>query len=194
MKLSTIDISLRDLELNDLPQIEHWLHPDHIWHNFNAPYYPKTPVEKIPDRIAIFEKHINANQWGTPRMRLAIANGDDKIIGTVTRYWISEASDWAAIGIAIWNPDEWGKGYGYQALGLWCDYLFDVEPKFIRLDARTWSGNAGMMRLAEKLGFTKEAVFRKARMVNDTYYDGIGYGILREEWQDIYPNGFGHDK
>lgn len=33
------------------------------------------------------------------------------------------------------------------------------------LDLRTWSGNHGMMRLAEKLGFLQEACFRKARIV-----------------------------
>jgi putative hydrolase of HD superfamily len=39
-----------------------------------------------------------------------------------------------------------------------------------------------MMRLAEKLGFIKEAVYRKARIVNNEYYDSISYGILKEEW------------
>ena len=87
-------------------------------------------------------------------------------------------------------PSFGNKGYGYEALGLWCQYLFDSEPKFIRLDARTWSGNHGMMKLAEKLGFQQEAVFRKARIVGGEYYDGLGYGILREEWQTRYPKGF----
>jgi putative hydrolase of HD superfamily len=46
----------------------------------------------------------------------------------------------------------------------------------------TWSGNTRMMHLAEKLGFVKEAVYRKARIVNGIYYDSVSYGILREEW------------
>jgi putative hydrolase of HD superfamily len=47
-----------------------------------------------------------------------------------------------------------------------------------------------MMRLAGKLGFLEEARHRKARIVNGRYYDSMGYGILREEWETRYPDGF----
>ena len=63
-------------------------------------------------------------------------------------------------------------------------------PAIARLDLRTWSGNRGMMRLAEKLGYVEEARFRKARIVKGQFYDGMGYGVLREEWEQRYPNGF----
>ncbi len=46
------------------------------------------------------------------------------------------------------------------------------------------------MRLGEKLGYTLEARFRKARIVEGAYYDGLGYGIVREEWRRRYPGGF----
>ena len=39
-----------------------------------------------------------------------------------------------------------------------------------------------MMKVAEKLGMTKEAVIRKVRYYNGTYYDSIKYGVLRDEW------------
>lgn len=88
------------------------------------------------------------------------------------------------------NPAAWGHGIGYEALGLWCDYLFKVMPTLARLDLRTWSGNPGMMRLAQKLGYKEEACFRKARIVRGRYYDRPGYGMLREEWDARYPGGF----
>jgi RimJ/RimL family protein N-acetyltransferase len=183
-------LNLRDLHFKDLAPAQYWMNPSHEWHKFNGPYYPPTPVDEIPDMMSTWAKHIARNAYPTPRLRLAIIDKSDSIIGTVTRYWISEETNWTAIGIAIWNDEHWGKGYGYEALGLWCDYLFAHEPKFVRLDIRTWSGNHGMIRLAEKLGFQQEAVFRKARIVNDVYYDGLGYGVLREEWQAKYPQGF----
>ena len=92
--------------------------------------------------------------------------------------------------MVIYNPNQWGKGRGYEALGLWSDYLFQVVPDIVRLDLRTWSGNAGMMRLAEKLGYHLEARFRDARVVNGEHFDGLGYGILRAEWASGYPVGF----
>jgi len=42
----------------------------------------------------------------------------------------------------------------------------------------------GMIKLARKLGFQQEACFRKARIVDGKYYDGLGFGILREEWKN----------
>lgn len=191
MQIMGKNINLRDFQFKDLELVQYWMHPSRKWHKLNGPYYPPTPAEEIPDYISKWAKHIAADNYPEPRIRLAIVNQDDEIMGDVTRYWISQETDWTAIGISIWNPEQWGKGYGYEALGLWCEYLFANEPKFVRLDARTWSGNGGMMKLAEKLGFTKEAIFRKARIVDGEYYDGLGYGILREEWQARYPNGFG---
>jgi putative hydrolase of HD superfamily len=47
-----------------------------------------------------------------------------------------------------------------------------------------------MMRLAEKLGFLQEACYRQARIVEGKYYDSVGYGILRTEWNLTYPGGF----
>lgn len=182
---------LRDLRYADLEPLAHWLHPEQAWHRLDGPYYPKMPAERIPAMIGKRAEAIATNEYPPLRERLMIARRDsDALLGMVTRYWISEETNWVAIGIAIYDPEMWGKGYGYEALGLWCAYLFANEPRFVRLDLRTWSGNLGMMRVAEKLGFQQEAVFRKARIVDGEYYDGLGYGILREEWTARYPGGF----
>ena len=65
---------------------------------------------------------------------------------------------------------------------MWIDYLFEECKAIVRLDLRTWSGNQRMISLAKKLGFKEEARFRKARIINGSYFDSIGMGILREEW------------
>ncbi len=114
----------------------------------------------------------------------------DKIIGSVSRYWISQETNWSAVGIVIFDSASWGKGIGYEALGLWSDYLFTQFPDWVRLDLRTWSGNQGMIRLALKLGYSEEARFRKARLVDGAYFDGLGFGILRDEWQAQFSGGF----
>jgi putative hydrolase of HD superfamily len=112
------------------------------------------------------------------------------MLGMVTRYWESRETLWMSVGLAIYDPRHWGRGLGYEALGLWTDYLFREMPEIVRLDLRTWSGNVGMVRLAEKLGYVREACFRKARIVDGKYYDSLGYGVLREEWSGRYPDGF----
>jgi putative hydrolase of HD superfamily len=189
LQISGKRLLLRDIEEQDSEQLIHWLHPDHEWHKTDAPYYRKPPAHIIPN---IIEKWVTAERPEIPE-RLVIVQKDvseNALLGTVNKYWISEETNWLAIGIAIYDSAQWGKGFGYEALGLWCEYLFQSYPGFVRLDLRTWTGNIGMMKLAEKLGFQREATFRKARIVDDKYYDGLGYGILREEWQNRFAEGF----
>ena len=90
----------------------------------------------------------------------------------------------------MFDPGCWGRGIGREALGLWGQYVLDAMPELPRLDLRTWSGNVRMMRLAERLGFTLEARFRDARPLRGERFDGLGYGILRAEWRERFPDGF----
>jgi hypothetical protein len=128
----------------------------------------------------------------TPRQNLIVAEANsNRLIGQVSRYWISEETDWLAAGIVIYNPTLWSKGYGTEAPGLWTSYLFTAFPRIVRLDLQTWSGNDGMMRVANKLGYQFEWRFRKARIVAGEYYDALGYGVLREEWEQRRLQGLG---
>jgi RimJ/RimL family protein N-acetyltransferase len=184
-------IMLRDFVMDDLDAIHYWLQPGHRWQELDGPYYPNPTAAEIEATLNRIRKSIQHNGWPSPRQRQAIADKTTgKIIGQVSRYWISEETHWPAIGIGIFDPAHWRQGKGYEALGLWSEYLFRNEPKFVRLDLRTWSGNTGMMKLALKVGYKEEARFRMARIVNGEYYDGLGYGILRSEWETLYPDGF----
>ena len=125
---------------------------------------------------------------GMSSARLHRESGE--LIGRVSRYWQSEETDWLSLGVVIYDSAHWGRGLGTEALGLWTEHVFEAMPQLVRLDLRTWSGNPGMMRVAEKLGYREEARFRKARVVDGEHYDGMGYGVLREEWSELYPRGF----
>lgn len=184
-------ILLRDWRVADLDAHAHWLQPGHRWKDLDAPYYPGPALGEIPAIIA--RQRINIEQGDLPRPRTSLVIADRQthaLLGLVNWYWESVETNWPLVGIVIYDPANWGKGYGYQALGLWSDYLFRELPAIVRLDLRTWSGNRGMMRVAEKLGYVLEARFRRARIVDGVYYDGLGYGILRQEWQALYPYGF----
>ncbi len=184
-------IRLRAIRQGDLETYRHWNQPGQQWQALDGPYYPPMTVAEVDELIEKITARIVANDWPPVRTRLVIADrADYRLVGMVSRYWISEETNWAALGIVIYDPANWGQGIGYEALGLWTDYLFQQQPDWVRLDLRTWSGNHGMMRLAEKLGYQAEARFRNARIVDGDYYDGLGYGVLRTEWQDLYPAGF----
>lgn len=189
--LTSKRIQLRDWTLDDLPEYAHWLQPGQQWQTLDGPYYQNATADDIPGIIARIRTRIETGNFAAPRQNLIIARtADSRLIGQVSRYWISEETNWLAAGITIYDPALWSQGYGKEALGLWTNYLFAAFPRIARLDLQTWSGNPGMMRLAVKLGYQLEGRFRKARIVAGAYYDALGYGILREEWLARYPNGF----
>jgi len=184
-------IDLRDMRLGDLERYAHWMEPHQRWHEFDGPYYPKATPDQVRRKIDRQRREIESGELDDPRRSLVVVDREtDTLRGHATWYWQSEETHWLSVGIGLYDPELWGKGYGYEALGLWGEYLFRAMPELARLDLRTWSGNIGMMRLAEKLGFREEARFRKARIVDGVYYDGMGYGVLREEWDARYPSGF----
>ncbi|MCQ2009802.1 GNAT family N-acetyltransferase [Sporolactobacillus sp. STSJ-5] len=194
IQLSGTQIVIRDWKLADKDDCIFWRSPGQYWQKFDGPYYPRKTKEEIIDLVDEQCEKIKTDSFEAPRKNLAIADkNSDKLIGQVGWYWESKETNWLSAGIAIYNPDFWGNGCGYEAFGLWTEYLFQAMPEIVRVDLRTWSGNFGMMKLAEKLGYTKEACFRKARIVNGEYYDSIGYGVLREEWDAWHPQGFQKD-
>jgi RimJ/RimL family protein N-acetyltransferase len=182
---------LRDWQSGDLDRYAYWLRPGHKWQKLDGPYYPPLSEARIGEMIKRVRTGIETQNWDIPRISLVIADASSgDLIGRVSWYWQSQETDWLSVGIGIFDPTYWRQGIGYEALGLWSDYLFQTMPLIVRLDLRTWSGNKGMMRLAEKLGYVEEARFRMARIVNGEYFDGMGYGVLRSEWVARYPNGF----
>ncbi len=159
--------------------------------DLDAPYYAKQSAEEVEIYLQNIKKKITKHLFPLPRNRLVIAEKvSNDFLGSVSWYWTSKETNWMSNGIVICDEQYWGKGIGFEALGLWNQYLLDEFPQVARLDLRSWSGNIGMMKLAEKLGYTLEARFRKARIVKGEYYDSVGYGMLREEWEECYPNGF----
>jgi RimJ/RimL family protein N-acetyltransferase len=103
-------------------------------------------------------------------------------VGTVTRYWADERTEWLEVGVGLYERRHWGRGYGTEALALWVDYLFESLPLH-RIGLRTWEGNPRMIRLARRLGFVQEARFREAYRDGHQAYDRLAFGLLRREWR-----------
>lgn len=185
-------IVLRDWKSEDIKPWMQWMTPGHAWQELDGPYFPKPSTEILAEWRERLVYGIRTGDWPTPRANLPICLRDsDRMIGRVSWYWRERETDWRSLGIDVYDPTHWRQGIGYEALGLWTAYLFDAVPEARRFDLATWSGNTAMTRLAEKLGFVEEARFRKARVVQGEEYDSLGFGVLREEWETRYPNGFG---
>lgn len=177
------NIKIRKMEEKDLDAFYYWNNPSREFHKYNGPYFKKDNLEALSAKV---------NQWRLeftdgvedirPDAMMIVDAETDELIGQVGCYWKSIETNWLEVGLVIFNEGYWGQGIGYDALKIWINYQFKIKTEIIRIGLSTWSGNIGMIKLAEKLNLKKEAVYRKARIVNGEYYDSISYGILREEW------------
>lgn len=174
-------VRLRDMSLSDLRAYRQLISPDRAFHQFNGPYFG-LPDDAEQDRYIERLRERLQSEEPDLKKQLIIDVATDRIVGEVSWYWRSEATNWLEIGILVFNQSDWSKGIGANALTLWINKLFAQRENLVRIGLTTWSGNRGMMRLAEKLGMSQEACYRKARNWKGKYYDSVSFGILKEEW------------
>ncbi|AGL14674.1 GNAT family N-acetyltransferase [Actinoplanes sp. N902-109] len=83
------------------------------------------------------------------------------------------------IGIAL-LPEWRGRGVGWRAQAMLCDYLFEHTP-VQRIQAATQSDNIAEQKALTKAGFQREGLIRAAEFRLGQWRDGILYSRLRTD-------------
>ncbi|MEV8512741.1 GNAT family protein [Dactylosporangium sp. NPDC051484] len=82
-------------------------------------------------------------------------------------------------GIGIVLLPEWrGRGVGWRAQTLLCDYLFTSTPAQ-RIEARIQPENIAEQKALEKVGFLSEGILRSADFRDGAWRDVLVYGRVR---------------
>lgn len=107
--------------------------------------------------------------------------GERGAAGTVTWMWglYSGVGRYAEIGIAL-LPEFRGRGIGWRAQAMLCDYLFTHTPVH-RIQAATHAENTAEQKSLEKAGFRLEGVIRAAEFRAGRWRDGHLYSRLRDD-------------
>jgi [ribosomal protein S5]-alanine N-acetyltransferase len=103
----------------------------------------------------------------------------DKPIGTLTAYRNLHHGT-ADIGILVGERGAWGQGYGLEAFGLLADWLAE-QPGMRKLTCGTLSVNLGMLKIAERAGFTREAVRVAQELVDGVPADIVYFARFTPE-------------
>jgi RimJ/RimL family protein N-acetyltransferase len=166
-------VRLRPVVAADLPLFQRWL----------ADVELRRWMGGVPDQPTMEEEE----EWYWRRRQdpesvlWAIETLDGVLAGT-TELRLNLDNRRAEIGISILDREQWGKGYGTDAMRLVLEYAFG-ELELNRVELTTDVANARAIRSYEKCGFRREGVLRRYRIFQDEVIDSLVMAILREEWQ-----------
>ena len=114
-------------------------------------------------------------------LAIVITDGDTHI-GNIALTNLELVHRSGVLSILLGNKDEWGKGYGAEAIYSLTKHAFQVL-NLNRVSAGTF--NPAFGRCVEKLGWRKEGVFREQFWAAGSYHDQVNYGILRSDFQSL---------
>jgi [ribosomal protein S5]-alanine N-acetyltransferase len=108
----------------------------------------------------------------------------ERVIGCVSMFDWDHHHRRAQIGYDL-AKDCWGMGLAQEAIREVLRFGF-TSMSLNRIEIWTSSANAASLRLAERLGFTREATLRRRILEDDgDFHDGTIYGLLRSEWDRL---------
>ena len=171
-------IRLRSFELSDLDEImRHWNNME--LRNFVG------STDRGPMARNDEEEWIKST-WKQRQERKAFhfaieTIADNKLVGGTGLFDIDWTSRSATVGISIYNPEYWGKGYGQESMNLILGFAFrNLNLNRVELD--TFDFNERAQKCYLKVGFKEVGRRRKARFIDGQYHDDIIMDILKEEW------------
>ncbi len=173
-------VILRTTVEPDISDYRRWSDPNLPAMQLDGPWYP----DRSLDRVIAWRRDWLAGDHKPPHRFLELDTADGTHVGWVNAYLHRGDPHMTEFGIGIYEHAYWRRGLGTEACRLWVDYLFNAFD-LARLGFSTWSGNPGMLRIGEKLGFRTEARIREGCEVAGKTYDRIKMGVLRREWESL---------
>src|SRR5690349_12074697 len=112
---------------------------------------------------------------------------NDRLLGDIGMDVINNwGSRDAFVGPGIYVRDDWGKGYGTDAMKLMLGFAF-TEINLRRVTLTVFDYNPRAIRSYEKVGFQHEGRLRGALNRDGKRWDMLFMGILREDWMKLHP-------
>jgi RimJ/RimL family protein N-acetyltransferase len=108
---------------------------------------------------------------------------DGERAGTMTFERVNRRSRIAHVGGLAVHPDFRGHGVADEAARLFQRHLVD-DLGFHRLQLEVYGFNERAIRHAERSGFVREGVRRKAYWRNGEWVDGVLFGLVAEDLEE----------
>jgi RimJ/RimL family protein N-acetyltransferase len=168
-----VSVSIRRAHTEDLPFLVELLNHDEV-EPFLAGARARTE-EEIGAEVA--ESLADPEACG--RMVIEV---DGERAGTMEYDRVNKRSRIAALGGLAVHPDFRGRHVADEAARLLQGLLFDLG--YHRLEMEIYGFNERAQRHAERAGFVREGVRRKAFWRHGEWVDGVLYGLVAEDIED----------
>jgi RimJ/RimL family protein N-acetyltransferase len=122
-----------------------------------------------------------ARSESTPEeLGVFVIETDGKPVGTVRFELANRRSRIADLSQLAVHPDARGRGVADEAARLFQRHLID-DLGFHRLQLEVYAFNERALAHAERVGYTREGVRRKAYRSEDGWVDGVLFGLVAED-------------
>ena len=115
------------------------------------------------------------------RLALALRDGGDSLVGTVSLFNFHEASRRAEIGYVL-AREMWGRGLMHEALTALVGFAFG-PLNLNRLEADIDPRNSASAKSLARLGFVQEGFLRERWIVGEEVSDTALFSLLSREWK-----------
>ncbi|MGH2724308.1 MAG: GNAT family N-acetyltransferase [Actinomycetota bacterium] len=154
---------------------------DQVWRISRSGVDGFMPDPRRPTKRAIAKRVERSGQLVDGRLDLAI-EAEGRLVGEIDARQPKGALPQGVFefGIAVYDRDDRGKGFGEQAVWLLTRHLFEAE-RAERVQATTDVENRPMRGVLEKLGFAFEGVLRAYGYGDDGRRDYAMYAMTRSD-------------
>lgn len=148
-------------------------------------FLPYPTWRTMDDARAWFERMAGIQATGTALQFVVVLRESGRAIGTCLVFRHDEKSARAELGWVMGRA-AWGQGLMQEALGALIGHAFSAMG-LRRLEAEISPRNEASLRLAKRLGFTREGLLREKWLNHGQPADVEVYGLLRHEWPRPVP-------
>ncbi|MFW9944215.1 MAG: GNAT family N-acetyltransferase [Candidatus Sifarchaeia archaeon] len=177
-------VHLRRIEPDDLDNVMK------NWNNLEMRQYlgHALPFSRARER-EILDELSKQDPWKDGYMLLVIEDkNSQEFLGSVSLMNISKQNSNAELAIAIYDPKNFGKGYGTDAtkVMLWFGFnILGLESVFLH----TFTENERAQRAFKSAGFKEGGVRRRGVFNLGEFHDLVVMDIVKEEFFERYPPG-----
>ena len=168
-------VLLRARQDSDIPVLEAELHAD-VELRSRTDSRPWRPLPPGSDA----SQYRVRDPLGDPAVFSVVELASDELAGDALLWGVDQHNRSAHLGLAM-LPSFRGRGLGTDVVRVLCHYGF-VVLGLHRIQIETLTDNEAMIRIAQRVGFRREAVHRHASWVMGEFLDDLVLGLLAREW------------